>query len=64
MNKLNDIKNKIHIANPNITDETLDLLYEYVAIRLKKQYSIENMSKKIKDDKDFSSVINKLILNK
>lgn len=33
MTKLDEIKNKIHTVNPNITDELLDLLYEYVAER-------------------------------
>lgn len=64
MNKLIEIKNKIHIVNPDVTDELLDLLYEYILVRLKKQHSIENMSTQIKSDEDFKKLISLLIFNK
>lgn len=64
MNKLIEIKDKIHIVNPDVTDELLDLLYEYILVRLKKQYSIENMSTQIKSDEDFKKLISSLIFNK
>lgn len=33
MRTLEEIKKEIHTINPDITDELLDLLYEYVSIR-------------------------------
>lgn len=33
MKTLEEIKKEIHTINPDITDELLDLLYEYVSIR-------------------------------
>lgn len=34
MNELQEVKEKIRTINPEITDELLDLLYEYVTIKL------------------------------
>lgn len=45
MNELEKIKEKIHTVNPEITDELLDLLYEYVMTRYKKdvEYSLSHL---------------------
>ena len=45
MNKLNSIKEKIHTSNPNITDELLDLICEYVIFKLSKELNSLNITK-------------------
>lgn len=48
MNELNTIKEKIRTINPEITDELLDLLYEYFLTRhvndFRKNVSSDNLS--------------------
>ncbi len=43
MNKLKEIKERICITNPEITDDTLDLLYEYVVQRLNEELNTLNL---------------------
>lgn len=43
MNKLEKIKEKIRITNPKITNDTLDLLYEYVVQRLNEELNTLNL---------------------
>ncbi len=35
LERLNEIKEKIRTINPEITDELLELLYEYIMMRFK-----------------------------
>lgn len=39
---LNETKEKIHTINPDITDELLDLLYEYFIIRYTESFKHTN----------------------
>lgn len=43
MNKLKEIKKKIRITNPEITEETLNLLYEYLTQRLNAELNSLNL---------------------
>lgn len=43
MNKLKEIKEKIRITNPEVTDGTLDLLYKYVIQRLNAELNNLNL---------------------
>ena len=58
MNKLDELKNKIHTVNPNITDELLDLLYEYITKR-----TYENM-RDIKKDEIFQKYVSSITFGK
>lgn len=64
MKKIKNIENKIHIVNPDVTDEFLDLLYEYVLARLNEQYSYSNMVDKIQSDETFEKALNSLVFKK
>ncbi len=43
MNKLKEIRERIRITNPEITDDMLDLLYEYVVQRLNEELDTLNL---------------------
>ena len=58
MNKLDELKNKIHTVNPNITDELLDLLYEYITKR-----TYENM-RDVKNNEIFQKYVSSVTLGK
>ena len=60
---IDEIKNEIHKINPQITDELLDLLYEYIATRFKNEHSYDKMLDKLKNDEYFGKVIKSIILN-
>lgn len=45
MDKLNTIKEKIHISNPDITDELLDLICKYVILKLSKELNSLNVTR-------------------
>jgi hypothetical protein len=44
MDKIQEIKDKIRTINPNITDELLDLLYEYVITKYVCDTNINNIN--------------------
>ena len=52
----------IQAINPAITNELLDLLSEYLLMRLKEDYSFECMMNKVEDDKKFTNIIKSTIL--
>lgn len=58
--ELNEIRNKIHTVNPHITDEVLDLLYEYFACCLKEYFSIDKTEKEICSD-EFTQLLQQII---
>lgn len=45
MDKLNTIKEKIHRSYPDITDELLDLICEYVIFKLSKELNSLNVTR-------------------
>lgn len=60
---LEEIKNKIRTTNPEITEELLDLLYEYVLVRLKSYYKYDTTILELANDKEFEELIQRITLN-
>lgn len=56
---IDEIKNNIHTRNPQITDEVLDLLYEYIVTRK----SNEDFQSIQAAQLDIKGVITSIILN-
>lgn len=54
---MEEIKSKIRTLTPEMTDELLDLMYEYTVMRLRMEYSPERMISQLKEDNDFESKI-------
>lgn len=54
-NNLEQIKEKIRTINPEITDELLDLLYEYFKMRQSQSYN--EYLQALKQDKEFANFI-------
>lgn len=44
MNKLKELKENIHTINPEITDDSLNLLYEYFIQRLNQEFDTLKLS--------------------
>ena len=49
MNTLEEIKKRIHTINPDITDELLDLLYEYMFTKYLNNYKEKIRTNDLKD---------------
>lgn len=61
INHLDNIKRKLHTANPIFTDEVLDLLYEYMNCR--KKNSISENIENLKSDYNFKNIIQSIYLD-
>lgn len=57
MNKLEEIKEKIRTINPNITDELLDLLYEFAITKY-----TNNMTNCFNNNPDLDDIL-KYVIN-
>lgn len=57
MKNIDEIKKKIHTANPIFTDEVLDLLYEYFNAVESSKNNYSEMMNKMQKDEQFSRVI-------
>lgn len=55
--KLNLIIDKIHTIDPEITEDYLNLLYEYLLLKLKQDFSFDKLSKSLKEDSNFTNMI-------
>lgn len=60
---IDTIKESIQTMNPQITDELLDLLYEYFSARIKEEYSYDKMAEYLKNE-SFANIIQSIILNR
>lgn len=47
MNKIDEIKEKLFIINPDFTDEFLELLYKYISLKI-----TEEITKKVSTTED------------
>ena len=59
MNKLDEIKEKIHTIDPSISGELLDLVCEYVNIKSYKDYIVQ-----LDNNKEFEQLVIDMVSNK
>lgn len=55
--KLNLIIDKIHTIDSEITEDYLNLLYDYLLLKLKQDFSFDKLSKLLKEDSNFTNMI-------